>query len=284
MKRTRSIRRRLARWTFAATAATIAALTAATVAVQRSVVLDLQKAAGEALLAHLATMPDLQGESVDVRRAVAAISDRLHASGSRLELAPASGAPSSGIVATRHIDLSDGAYELRYGAEDAWIDEVTRRTVLLHVLHGAIALGVLVLGAEWILRTRLVAPLRGLAHQVRFMASGGGWSPHLPEADAELGEVRLALAEMGPALHAQVVQWVEAERRAGAMAVTAALREKLKEPSRRVLAIAGDMQARGSVGPMEKRRMRELVRDVERIGREIRSIEDDSCAPPASVG
>jgi hypothetical protein len=141
-----------------------------------------------------------------------------------------------------------------------------KRALVFHLALGATSLLILVAGAEWILRARLVEPLRRMAHQVRFMRRGGGWQPKLPPLDAELTEVGRALEELGPALDAQMQRAVTAR-------VLAGLRARLREPQRRALALLGDLEARELVSPDAKPKVRALVLEVERITREIRGEE-----------
>jgi hypothetical protein len=276
---TRSLRGRLGRWIAWAFTATVALLTAAAVLEERRLVLAVGAANGESLLAHLASMPEFRADHATALAHVRHLDATLRGAGIRLELAPPSAAPGERLVARRSIQVADGTFELRYRADAPWLARLVRRALAFHLVAGAAALVVLLFGAELILRARLIEPLRRFAHQVRFMRSGGGWKPKLPPSDAELTDLARALEELGPALHAQVQEWLEGERRAAAARAVSGLHVRLREPRRRVLALLGDLQARGLVGPDAKPKVRALVLEVERIAREIQDEEADLFGP-----
>lgn len=274
----KSVRFRLAAWIAAVLLFALAPLTAATIAVERGLVLDLQSATGESLVAHLASMPEFHASLATARQHIEGLARALSATGATLEIVPPAAAPGAGMVAERRLDLDAGPYLLRYRADAPWLSRLVGRAVALHVLVGAMALTVLLAGAQWIVRTRLVAPLGRIAHQVRFMGRGGGWTPELPEADAELGEVQRAISDLGPALQAQVGQWIEGERRAAMAATLAGVRARLHGPQSRALALAGDLQARGAVIPGARGRLRALVLEIERLSQAIGDLERETFA------
>lgn len=281
--RSPSLRRRLAIWIGAAFAISFAGLAAATVATERSLVAGLERAAAESLVAHLAAVPELEADTADARRHLDALAPTFAAGGASLEIAPPAAPSSSHVVASRRIDLGGRTYELRYGADAPWVSRLLWRAVALHLLYGAAALALVLAGVEWILRTRLVAPLARIAHQVRFMGNGGGWSPQLPRADAEIGDVGQAIVELGPALQAQVEQWIEGERRAVIARALAEVRARLREPHRHLLALAGDLQARDAVLPEAKPRLRALIAEIERLTSAIRELEVESFGSRSSL-
>lgn len=109
------------------------------------------------------------------------------------------------MVATRALDLADGSFELRFALDRDFLERIARRSAVVHVVHGVIALALSLAALEWILRAKLARPLAQIAHRIRSMRRGGGWEPALPSADAEIAEVVDALRELGPALHEQVL-------------------------------------------------------------------------------
>lgn len=269
----RSLRGRLRRWIVVASLVTIALLTMAAVIEERRLLHEVETANARAFLAHLAEMTQLRADHAIAARYVAEFEGPLRGAGIRLVMVPADAPLEGAVLARRALELADGRFELRYASDAPWTVGLQRRAVAFHLVLGVAALAALLAGAEWILRRRLVIPLSRFAHQVRFMRDGGGWAPRLPSADSELGELARALEDLGPALHAQVDQWVEAERRAAAARAIGDLRAKLREPRRRALALLGDLQARDAVSPEAKPKLRALVAELERIGVEIRSEE-----------
>jgi hypothetical protein len=278
----RSLRGRLGRWIAWAFTMTVALLTAAAVLEERRLVFAAGASNGESLLAHLSTMPEFQADHATALAHVRDLDATLRGAGILLELTPPSVAAVGTVVARRSIRLADGTFELRYRADAPWLDSLIKRALVFHLGFGVAALVVLLVGAEWILRARLVEPLRRFAHQVRFMRSGGGWKPKLPPSDAELTDLARALEELGPALHAQVQEWLEGERRAAAARALSELQVRLREPRRRALALLGDLQARGLVGSDAKPKVRALVLEVERIAGAIQAEEADLFGPIGS--
>lgn len=265
----RSVRTRLSRWIALAFTVTLVIITAAAIVEERRLVFSVAASSGESLLAHLSTMPEFQGDQRTALAHLEHLETTLRGAGIRLELTAPSAASTEGVMARRSIQLVEGTFELRYRVDAPWLGRLMKRALLFHLVLGAAALVVLLAGAEWILRARLVEPLRRFAHQVRFMRSGGGWEPKLPQADAELGDLARALVELGPALHEQVQVWLEGERRAAAARALSEIRTRLREPKRRALALLGDLQARSLITPDAKPKVRALVLEVERISREI---------------
>lgn len=283
MLHVQSVRRRLAIWIGAAVLATVAALTTVTVAAEHQLVQALQAAAGESLVAHLAGMPEFRRTAAGARSHLSAMSSALTAAGATLELVPVTTAGGPDVLAQRTLELEDGRYVLQYRADPPWLERLTRRAVALHVLQGVIALALLLAGVDWITRRHLVAPLGRIAHQVRFMGSGGGWSPSLPGVDTELAGVEGALLALGPSLHGQVEQRLEGERRAAVAGALSRLRARMKEPHRSALALLGDLLARGHITPAGKSRARALVMDLEALTAVIAELERDSFGPVMSA-
>jgi hypothetical protein len=267
-KSARTFRRRLAAWAVIALAAVISALTVATVLEERRLVTELQRWNGESLVRHLAAMPEFQHDARSAREHVSILSRTL-GPGVSLELVPAGVFAAGTVVASTRLDLADGAFELRFSLDPAFISGLARRAALVHVAYGVIAVVAGLAALEWIVRARLARPLKHIAHRIRFMRRGGGWEPILPRADAEIAEVAEALGELGPAMHRQVLSWIEAERRAGAAHALSDLRGRLRQPKVRAFALLGDLQARGAVSPAAKHTVRAIVVEIERMAREI---------------
>lgn len=274
-----SLRRRLLRWIASAFAATVVVLTAVAVLEERRLVLAVESASGESFVSHLASMPELRSDRSAAAAYVATLDAPLRAAGMRLAIVPPSTPIDGRVAARRTIELADGTFELRYGVDSPWLSRLRNRSLVFHLAFGGGALVVLLLGAEWIVRRRILEPLRRFAHQIRFMRDGGGWKPKLPPSDSELADVASALEELGPALEAQVQEWLEGERRAAAARALSGLRARLREPKRRALALLGDLQARDQVTPEAKPKLRALVLEVERIALEIRGGEAELFGP-----
>lgn len=281
--RTRTLRRRLGAWAALALVAVISALTVAAVVEERSLVTALERANGESLLSHLAAMPELREDSHAARRLVARITPTM-GPGASLTLSAVNAKPSGTVVATRALELADGSFELRFALDRDYLERIARRSAIVHVVHGAIALAISLVALEWILRAKLARPLAHIAHRIRSMRRGGGWEPVLPSADAEIAEVADALRELGPALHEQVLGWVEAERRTGEARALSGIRARLREPRVRALALLGDLQARDAVSPSVKSKVRALVAEIERIAHEIDAEEHRMFGAPSRPG
>lgn len=280
--RLRSLRRRIALWIGGVSLAAIAGLTAATVVAERSLVMSLRRSAGESLVTHLAEMREFRRGEAEARRHLQTLAPVLAAGGATLELEEVSAPTFTHALVTRRLTLDAKSYELRYRATESWPASVVWRGIALHVMHGAAALVLLLAGVEWMLRTRLVAPLSQIAHQLRFMGNGGGWSPKLPVTDGEIGDVGSAIAELGPALADQVQQWIEAERRTAIATTLAEVRRRLRAPQQRVLALASDLQARAVVAPEAKQRLRALLAEIDGLSAATRDVERESFAVSCS--
>lgn len=236
-------------------------------------VLSVQSALGQSLVDHLSGMPEFRSGRPHAASQVRHLETLLGPAGIRLELVEAGTPLRDGTLATAALPLPEGALELRYRTDAPWLEALVRRAVLFHAAVGVAALALLVGGMHVIIRSRLSEPLRRISHQIRFMKSGGGWSPKLPAADEELRELEAALLELGPGLQVQVHQWVEAERRAAAVTAISRLRGRLRDPQRRALASLGDLLAKGLVAPDGRGRVRDISRDLDSLSREIEAEE-----------
>ena len=238
------MRTRIRVWTIAVYTTTLAAFTLAGVLEERRQARETETFHAAALLDHLRKMPQFSGSSPDAQAAVAALNQSLRAVGGHLELtrltAGASGAV-RGVSAESQLELTDGAFALRYRSDPERLALITRRAIAMHSVHALVALAALLAGTEWILRRYLLNPLRTLSHQINLMREGRGWSVRLPSTDQELGTLSAALDELGPGLERQVREWIEAERRSAVALVVIRIRVQLREATRRALALLRGM-------------------------------------------
>lgn len=271
--RARSLRGRLSEWTAFTLVTAIVTLTATALFEERSMVLSVQSALGQSLVDHLSGMPEFRSGRLHAASQVKHLETLLGPAGIRLELVEAGTPFGGGTLAAAPLPLPEGKFELRYRTDAPWLEALVRRAVLFHAAVGVAALALLLGGTHVIIRSRLSEPLQRISHQIRFMKSGGGWSPKLPAADEELRDLEAALVELGPGLQVQVHQWVEAERRAAAVGVISRLRARLRDPQRRAQASLGDLLARGLVAQDGRGRAREISRDLDSLSREIEAEE-----------
>lgn len=139
--------------------------------------------------------------------------------------------------------------------------------IAVHAAQGIVGLAVLVGGAEWILRRRLLDPLDQISRQIVHMKRGGGWTPHLPEVDGELTMLRRELGDFADALTRQYEASVEAERRAAAALVAAETARHTRDPIVHARATLSDLHARRHLDADSRRKLRALARDLDDIVR-----------------
>lgn len=279
-RQNRSLRWRIRGWTAAVFGLTLAGFAVLGVLDERRRTLAAEAASGQALLGHLAKMPDFANLE-RARSHLDSVREPLRAMGADIDLVPAAAPPSgsSRVLVAEALRLAEGPHELRYRIDGSRLAEAARRSILVHAGLGFLTLLALLGGTEWILRRRLVGPLHQISHQVRHMKSGTGWLPVLPATDVEIAEVADAVAELGPALGAQVEQWLEGERRAAVAKALAQLRGRLQGPRRHALALLSDLQASDLVMPAGKTKVRALVLEIERLRQEIDLEEASRFAP-----
>lgn len=232
--RRRSIRTQLRLWMVAVSTLTLVPFTAAGILQERRQALELESAHAATLLEHLGHMPEFKGTAAEATERLSLLGGSLHATGASLALVPRGSreeAPAILVLARRRLSLRDADLELLYRAARSRLDSLTRRAVLIHSVHGLVALAGLLAGTEWILRRKLLAPLHAISHQVSLMRDGRGWAPRLPHIDDELGELSEALRQLGPGLEQQVREWIEAEQRAAVALALAHAKLKLKATS-----------------------------------------------------
>ena len=256
-------------WIVLVSTVTLVAFTTAAILEERRRLLETEAVHASTLLEHLAHMPEFQGDAHEAAARLALLRGSLAAAEGKLELAAPgddSGVPSWTVLARRRLVLRDTDLELRYRADPARLRRVTRAAVLIHSVHGLVALAALLLATEWVLRRNLLAPLQALTHQVSLIRDGRGWAPHLPQTDQELRELSEALRGMGPGLEQQVREWIEAERRSAVALALVRLRRRLQETRGRVLDLLAELEGAWVVArPDRERRIRSLVREVDRI-------------------
>ena len=275
-------------WIVLVSTATLFAFTAAAILEERRRLLETEAVHASTLLGHLAHMPEFQGDAREAEARLTLLHGSLTAVGGRLELtAPGedSSVASWTVLARRRLALRDADLELRYRADPARLRRVTRAAVVIHSVHGIVALAALLLATEWVLRRNLLAPLRALTHQVGLIRDGRGWAPQLPQTDQELRELSEALRGMGPGLEQQVREWIQAERRSAVALALMRTRRRLQETRGRVLALLAELEGAWVVAPPDReRRIRSLVREVDGITAVIDSEAQHAfaLAPPAA--
>jgi hypothetical protein len=263
-----SLRARVRLWTVTVFTVTLVAFTAAGIVEERRQLLQAESAHAAALLAHLARMPEFRAGAADA----GALLDILRGSSDHLGGSLELGAPVSNpqadelVLARRQLDLEEGELELRYRADAGRLGTMTRRAILIHSLHGLVALGALLLGTEWILRRSLVLPLGALSHEVGLMRDGRGWRPRLPATDGELQELANAVAGLGPSLEKQVHEWIGVQKRGAVALALTAVRARLRDTQQRVLALVAELEGETHAPPRDReRRIHSLAAEVRRL-------------------
>jgi len=272
----RSLRVRLRLWTIAAFVTILAFFTALDIWSERREMRRADSSQAKVLLSHLAAMPEFRDSVAIAGEHVSALREGLRPSGADLELLPYAQLPLSSppsksprvVLASRSVDLRDGAFELRYTVDPDRYREAIRRSIGIHAMHALLALAILIAGFEWILRRHLVEPLRAISYQIHQMRRGG-WAPTLPATDQELEGLEHAVSGLGPVLETQVYRWIDAERRVATAEVLRSICRSIQEPRRRVQLIASDLQAQHLVAPQAARKLRGLLEDLDRITRAI---------------
>lgn len=232
-----SVRGRITAWT--AGVFTVALLVFAAVGIlgERRRIRELEAAHAEGLLAHLAGMPELQGDPETATARLALLLPSLRSAGGEVRLV---GLPPDGAMAARcplalwPLSLGGRAFELRYYSDGKRMRELTTHSLVVHLLYGVLALGALVGGLWWILTRSLVEPLRAIASVIDRITSGGGWLSVVPQTDAELCPLARSVLELGPGLESQVNEWIVAERRAGVAVALSSLHSVVEPPLERM--------------------------------------------------
>lgn len=263
-----SLRARVRLWTVAVFTVTLVAFTAAGIVEERRQLLRAESAHAGALLEHLARMPEFRSGAADATALLSVLRGSSDDLGGSLELgAPVSNPDTEGaVLARRRLDLEEGELELRYRADPGRLHAMTRRAILVHSLHGLIALGALLLGTEWILRRSLVVPLGTLSHEVGLMRDGHGWHPRVPATDGELQELTDAVAGLGPSLEKQVHEWIEVEKRGAVALALTAVRARLRDTQQRVLSLVAELEGETYAPPRDReQRIHSLAVEVRRL-------------------
>ena len=252
-----SLRARVRLWTITVFTVTLVAFTAAGIVEERRQLLQAESAHAAALLEHLARMPEFRAGAADAGAFLDVLRGSSDHLGGSLELgAPVSDPLADGaVLARRPLDLEEGEAELRYRADPGRLAAMTRRAILIHSLHGLVALGALLLGIEWILRRGLLTPLGALSHEVDLMRDGRGWRPRLPATDRELQDLANAVANLGPGLEKQVYEWIEVDRKSAVALALTAVRARLRDTQRRVLALVAELEGETHAPPRDREQL-----------------------------
>jgi hypothetical protein len=237
---------------------TLVPFTAAGILAERRQALELESVHAATLLEHLGHMPEFKGTAAEAAGRLSLLGGSLNAAGASIALVPRGAreeSPGTLVLARRHLSLKDAELELHYRAARARLDSLTRRVILIHSIHGFVALAGLLAGTEWILRRKLLAPLHAIAHQVGLMRDGRGWAPRLPHIDAELCELSEALRRLGPGLEQQVREWMEAEQRAAVALAFAHTKLTLKVTSARARGLVAELAGAPGMPSQDRARL-----------------------------
>ena len=292
-----SLTKRLRLWTIAVFTITLAAFTTLDVIEERRESFRIETAHAQALLAHLSGMPEVRGTREAAAARIEPLRKLLGATGADVELVAAVGDGAAGavgrvtnrtVLASQAVTLRDGTSRFVYSIDSEHARDAAARSIVIHTVHGFLALFALIAGFEWFLRRRLIAPLRTMTQQILLMRRGG-WSPRLPAADQELQELNRAIGGLGPALEGQVHQWIEAERRIAMADVLRSLRRSLDESRRRAGEAAQELSTGHLVAPDGAKTMRSLLAHLDSIPKaldeeERRRFGRDLTWPATSAG
>lgn len=263
-----SLRLRIGGWSVGVIAATVGMLIVGGIRQERVLLLESEAGQAQALLEHLARMPEFRGDLTTVRAHVDHMRESLDRAGGELLVGPSGevhGRADGGhVLASIPLPLREGPFEMAYRGDGRRVRAALRRAVRTHLVYGLGGLVALVGGIEWILRRRLLAPLRALSHQLARMRDGGGWFLRVPLTDGELAELASAVAGLGPGLEGQVREWIGAERRAG-LALTAQYLRKLREPVDRASRAAVDLRDLPGLAPEGRPRLETLLADLGQV-------------------
>lgn len=256
-----SLRLRISLWNAGVITFALALFTAAGIVEERRQILGAETASAQALLSHLAQMPELRSDVATARRHLETLNRSLQGAGSRLELAalevaedpPQSDSERAGEwLARQQVSLAEGNFELRYRSDPSRVARMTRDAIAMHGLHGLLAIAALIAGTELIIRRGLLAPLRSMARQLDRMRDGGGWLARVPATDTELAGLAQAVAGLGPGLELQAREWIEAERRGSAMLALRGVRTRLLGPEGRVRTLLDQLSSEPPRDPAER--------------------------------
>lgn len=278
-----SLRLRIGGFTALVLSLTLAALTAAAILEERRVVLAVETETARSLLGHLATMPEFRSSRAAAEARLAPLREALAGAGVSVDLQPAGAQAGDGALASAPVVLAEGPLELVYRMDPARLADIARGSARVHLVLGALALVVLLLGTQWILRRRLLATVDALTLQVHHMGRGVGWRPHVPPTDSELAGLAASLGDLGPALEAQVREWVDAERRAGEAQLLGRLRRQQSPHQARALLLLGDLHARGLVLAPGVHELRSAVSEVERASAVLDALERERFGPGPAI-
>ena len=274
-----SLRWRIGGFTALVLGLTLAALTAAAILEERRVVLRVETDSARSLLGHLATMPEFRSSLGAAEARLAPLRDALAGAGVSVEIRPGGFPSQDGTLATAPVSLSEGPFAIVYRVDPSRLAEIVRGSAGVHVFLGALALVLLLLGTEWILRRHLVATVDAFALQVHHMGRGIGWEPRVPATDSELAGLAASLRELGPTLEAQVREWIGAERLAAEAQLLGRLRRRQSAAQKRALQSLADLHAHGLVLPQGMAALRAAVAEIESVGTAVDAEERERFGP-----
>jgi len=263
-----SLRGRIIAWTTGVFGLTLGVFAVVWIGEVRGQIRDLESAQAEALLGHLAGMPDFQADESAARARLASLLPSLRRAGGDIVLvSPANESTSARraeTLASRPLSLGGRAFELRYQSDGKRLADLTKRTAVAHTVQALLAAGALLAGLWWILTRNLVAPLREICRALHRMRRGNGWLFTVPQTDAELSPLVQAVAALGPGLEEQVYGWITAERRAAVATALSSVERGVAGPLARVRAVVAEGEAE-TVAPEERARWRALRAELDRV-------------------
>jgi hypothetical protein len=270
-----SLRWRIAVWTVGAFASALGLLTVVSVVDEYRQIAALERAQAEALLAHLASMPEFRSDLEAAAHHLAMLRDTLRAAGAHVELTrPGLRLDEASPLAVRTLRFENATLELRYLDDPDRLRNVMRRSIVMHATYGLATLAALVVGILWILKRHLILPLDRITHQLTRMRSGGGWIAAVPQSDAELFRLVDAVRALGPGLAHQVEEWVKTERTASSALTLGRIRRRLNEPLRLLRLQATNLQTGQTLSPEATRRLRALLIAVDGLDSAIQEEEE----------
>ena len=263
-----SLRGRIIAWTIGVFILTLAIFAAIWVAEVRAQVRELEGAQAEALLGHLAGMPELHADERTARERLAQLTPSLRRAGGAVRLAPlpdeGTKTPRAGALARWPLTIAGRPFELRYESDGRLLSSLTKRTAVMHTLQAVLAAAALLAGLWWILTRNLVVPLREICRALERMRRGNGWRFVVPQTDSELSPLVHAVAELGPGLEEQVYQWIGAERRAAVAIALSSIERSTTGPLERMRATVTESEA-AAASPEERAWLRSIQSDLHRV-------------------
>lgn len=272
----RSLRLRMGGSLAIALALVMSVMTAVSVVDVRRQYIETERTHAIALLDHLGQMSALREGETSARRELAAFAHYLRGAGIRVDLLTlptSAGSSSMTAVAERMVRVGESPFLLRYSVTNTRLRSTLWRSVLLHVVYGAIAILATLAIAEWMLRRHVFSPLAMVERQLHHVGAGHGWLTLVPETDRELDGLASSVRTLGPSLERQVWEWIEADRRANGELLMSRLRGRA---ARSLVAI------RATVEEVDREGLRADLTD--RLRSEIEALATSLSEDGASAG